>query len=253
MENNLVGILATAWDDGSPHLETVVRGFIAQGEYGWNPTGRTVDEFKCAHAQREFGFTNGELGFLDKLENVAFFFDNALAEAGRRNPSWEVTEYKLIDIPDKNIPGTWSEKYAAKIDSARIINKLYEDIIQELNIAKKNAKDNRYTLYVYEQNNELFNYPVKLLLALCEYDQARDEISKKCAEKKVRDVCDSFFTMRKRLEEVYSKTRFMEQPQGYISDLNHHNHLSALSLNSDWLFFYELPFTKNVIEWIDNN
>ena len=32
-QNQLEGILATAWDDGSPHSETVWRGYIAQGEY----------------------------------------------------------------------------------------------------------------------------------------------------------------------------------------------------------------------------
>ena len=60
VENHLAGILATAWDDGSPHLETVWRGYIAQGEFGWNPTGRTIDEFMEAHGQREFGFKAGE-------------------------------------------------------------------------------------------------------------------------------------------------------------------------------------------------
>ena len=49
-QNQLEGILATAWDDGSPHSETVWRGYIAQGEYGWNPTARTVEAFKAAHA-----------------------------------------------------------------------------------------------------------------------------------------------------------------------------------------------------------
>lgn len=29
-QNQLEGILATAWDDGSPHSETVWRGYIAQ-------------------------------------------------------------------------------------------------------------------------------------------------------------------------------------------------------------------------------
>ena len=28
-----------------------MRGFIAQGEFGWNPYGRSVEEFKSAHAQ----------------------------------------------------------------------------------------------------------------------------------------------------------------------------------------------------------
>ena len=66
-QNQLEGILATAWDDGSPHSETVWRGYIAQGEYGWNPTARTVEAVKAAHAQREFGFhpNDNHMAFLD--------------------------------------------------------------------------------------------------------------------------------------------------------------------------------------------
>ena len=62
-------------DDGSPHSETVWRGYIAQGEYGWNPTARTVEAFKAAHAQREFGFhpNDNHMAFLDELEQEAFF------------------------------------------------------------------------------------------------------------------------------------------------------------------------------------
>ena len=68
VENDLQGILATAWDDGSPYLETVFRGYIAQGEFGWNPDGRTVEEFAEAHGQREFGLEAGK-GKTDSYRN----------------------------------------------------------------------------------------------------------------------------------------------------------------------------------------
>ena len=72
--------MATAWDDGSPHLETVWRGFIAQGEFGWNPSARDIEAFKKAHAQREYGFRpeDNRMAFLDELEKAVFFFDGAL-------------------------------------------------------------------------------------------------------------------------------------------------------------------------------
>ena len=68
-DNQLEGILATAWDDGSPHLETVWRGFIAQGEFGWNPSARDIEAFKKAHAQREYGIRPEAtlMAFLDEL------------------------------------------------------------------------------------------------------------------------------------------------------------------------------------------
>lgn len=87
-ENQLSGIFATAWDDGSPHLETVMRGFIAQGEFGWHPAGRTVSEYIEAHARREFGLSLSQMDFLEELEESAFFFDGALVISGSRNPAW---------------------------------------------------------------------------------------------------------------------------------------------------------------------
>ena len=36
--------------------------------------------------------------------------------------------------------------------------------------AKQHALRNRYTLEVYEQTNHLFNFPVRLILALHNYD-----------------------------------------------------------------------------------
>ena len=61
-KNQLCGILATAWDDGSPHMETVMRGFIAQAEYGWNTQGRDIEEFITAHGQSEFAGSLERLG-----------------------------------------------------------------------------------------------------------------------------------------------------------------------------------------------
>lgn len=254
VENHLAGILATAWDDGSPHLETVWRGYISQGEFGWNPTGRTIDEFMEAHGQREFGFKAGEnrMDFLKELEEAFFFFDGALVESGRRNPAWGTTTFTLIDLPDQEKPGEWAEKYKEKIIQAEKESLRFEKIRKQLTDARKMARRNRYTLEVYEQNNYLQNYPVRLILALRDYDLATHEQQREEAQMKLAEVCSSFSSMRTRLEEVYSKTRFMEQPAGYIEDMNHHNHLSAKSQNSDWLFLYELPMVEKVQKWLNS-
>lgn len=250
VENNLVGILATAWDDGSPHWETIIRGLIAQGEYGWNPKGRDVESFKSAHAQREFGFTNNEESFLNNLEDFAFFFDGALIVSGRRNPSWQVRDYKLMNLPNDKSLGEWSKTYADKIKEAKHMDSIYHEICKGIDIAKKHALRNRYTLDVYEQTNELFHYPVKLLLALEAYDNATGEENKNIATQNLKKVCADFTDMRTKLEDVYSKVRFMNASDGYIADNNHHNHLSALSLNSDWLYLYELPMINKIMRWL---
>lgn len=251
-ENHLEGILATAWDDGSPHLETVWRGFIAQGEFGWNPTARSVEEFKQVHAQREYGFRpeDHRMQFLDELEEAFFFFDGALVESGRRNPAWGTGTYTLIGLPDKQSPGTWSETYKEKIEKAKHEEQRYEAICIQLQTAQAEALRNRYTLQVYAQNNQLQHYPTRLLLALYAYDNATDEEARNTALTAIEKVCDDFQTMRSELETVYSQTRFMQQPEGFIADMNHHNHLASKTASSDWLFYYEIPMVKKVKAWL---
>lgn len=253
-DNDLEGILATAWDDGSPHLETVWRGFISQGEFAWNPSARNINQFKEAHAQREFAFRPKEnrMQFLDELEEALFFFDGALVTEGRRNPAWQVRDFKLIELPNKNNLGEWSNTYKEKIDKAHQEEKRYEKIVEGINIAKQHALRNRYTLQIYEQTNHMQNYPTKLILALHEYDTASDDALKEKALKKVYEVCYYFENMRTNLEEVYSKTRFMQNPDGYIADFNHHHHLSAKTNNSDWMYLYEIPMIKKTLHWIEN-
>lgn len=252
LDNNLVGILATAWDDGSPHLETVWRGYIAQGEFGWNPYGRSVDEFIDVHGLREFGFETGKgkMNFLKELEEAFFFFDDALVKSGRRNPAWGATNFTLIDLPDKDNLGKWYEKYKDKIIQAEKEAVRFERIKEKLGDLKKEALRNRYTLDIYEQNNYLQNYPVRLLLALRDYDVAKNQEQRKKALANLEEVCHYFYTMRDNLECVYSRTRFMDQPDGYIEDMNHHNHLSAKTHNSDWIYLYELPMVEKVTRWI---
>lgn len=250
-QNHLEGILATAWDDGSPHLETVWRGYIAQGEFGWNPEARDVEAFKQVHAQREYGFRpeDKRMQFLDELEKAFFFFDGALVTSGRRNPAWGATAFTLMELPDKANPGAWSEKYKDKIAQARIEAKRYELIADDVRVAEQNALRNRYTLAVYEQLNHLQNYPTRLILALNEYDLAKDEASRQEAHAKVAEVCDYFAVMRANLESVYSVTRFMQQPEGFIEDMNHHNHLASKTSNSDWMYLYEIPMVNAVKKW----
>lgn len=251
-ENRLEGILATAWDDGSPHTETVWRGFVAQGEYGWNPEGRSISEFKSAHGQREFGFLPADslMNFLDDLEKAAFFFDGALVTTGRRNPAWGTGNFTLLDLPKKDKPGEWNKKYGVKVEKSRQALANYEKIGRGIEKAKLEALRNRYTLEVYEQTNHLLAFPARLIMALSAYDQENDPSKKEEALKEVYRVCQYFKDMRRSLEEVYSQTRFMKNPDGYIQDLNHHNHLSSKSDNSDWLFWYELPMVNKTLRWI---
>lgn len=251
-KNNLQGILATSWDDGSPHQETVWRGYIAHGEFSWNPTGRTVSEYLLAHSQREFGVEaqKNYTSFISELEEAFFFFDDALVQSGRRNPAWGTSSYKLIELPNKSKSGEWSEIYAEKIRHAHREELRYGEICQGIDRLKRRAKRNRYTLDIYTQLNELQHFPVRLILALDNYDQAKDIESRRQAMSKIAGICEDFRLMRTSLEFVYSKVRFLEHPEGYVPELNHHNHLSIKSLNFDWMYYYEIPMIRSIENWM---
>ena len=188
--------------------------------------------------------------FLDELEQAIFFFDNALITSGRRNPAWGVSDFTLIDLPEKENPGAWCETYKEKVMQAKQEDIRYEKIKKGIRMAEANALRNRYTVQVYEATNELQHYPTRLLLALQAYDEAQGEANRQEALRNIADVCEDFETMRTHFLSVYSQTRFMEQPEGYIADLNHHNHLASKTNNSDWWFYYEIPMIKKVRSWL---
>lgn len=247
VENNLKeGILATCWDDGSPHWETVKRGFAALGEFSWNPTGRKIKDFKKGFEQNYFGLYNSETEFIEDLEEAAYFFDKALISEGRRNPAWQVKNHKLIDLPDKKNPGKWSQKYRTRLDSAMQQIEKCKDLERQIKNASDNSRQNRYTFEIYDANNKLFQFPAELLKALEKYDKTEDVSEKKQAETEVLELCENFNSIKKDLIKTYGKTRFMEQPNGYISDMNHHMHLASLTLDSEWMFLYENDFINEI-------
>ncbi|MCC8113697.1 MAG: beta-N-acetylhexosaminidase [Bacteroidales bacterium] len=251
VEYGLEGIFATAWDDGSPHTETFTRGYAALGEWSWNPSVRSEEDFKKAHAQREYGLGPSETDFIEDLEASAKFFDTALIVEGRRNPAWQVVDFKLMDLPDPKQPGEWCKKYAAKLDSVRMEEVRYPLTQSKIKHAQENALRNRYTLEIYEQNNQLFHYPVTLLAALEKYDLSTDRAQRHEAIKDIQNVIAQFKDMRQNLESVYSRTRFMENPAGYIADMNHHHHLAALTPDSSWMYLYELAMINALNQWFE--
>jgi len=95
-EKKIDGMLCTAWDDSSPHMETYWRGLIASGEYSWNPEGRKLEEFEKVFLQREFGPACVEATelYADLFQAVSFW-NGALCEKGNH-----VRMEKLLDLPD---------------------------------------------------------------------------------------------------------------------------------------------------------
>lgn len=253
-KNNLTGILATTWDDGSPHAEAVWREFIALGEYSWNPTGKDRKSFSLAHGQREFGFCPADslTEFINDLKALADFFDEALVTSGRRNPAWGVTPFTLLDMPDPNNPGKWSLNNGKRVEDATTAIKRYEKIDSILNLGEKVALRNRYTLQVYRQTAHLFAFSAKVIIALHKYDLASTSVQKELALSEISNLCNYFNVMRSQFENVYSEIRFLSVANGYIEEVDSNKHLSARTNNSDWMFYFEIPMVKQLKKWISN-
>ena len=153
-EKNIQGMLCTAWDDKSPHMENYWRGFIAAAEYSWSPNGRTLEEYDNAWLQREFGISvpdyqifnkqlrRGSVLFYEALFRHGSLMDeeNALQSLpqvehwlppveGREKIQFDYTS-KLIELPDLNSPGSWSRKYKDLLDRA-LIEKIIIRIIRK--------------------------------------------------------------------------------------------------------------------------
>ena len=105
---------------------------------------------------------------------------------------------------------------------------------------------NRYPFEIYAANNRLFAFPASLLKALESYDNAADEASRLKAKERIKELCDGFAATKRQLIAAYGKTRFMQLPNGYIADLNHHRHLAALKPDADWIFLYEDDFIRKL-------
>ena len=113
----------------------------------------------------------------------------------------------MIEVPDENRKGKWSEKYQVKIDGAKEAIKRYDLIKERIEKVKQNMRRNHYSLRVMEQINELQIYSARLLLLLGEFDKATAESDKQLARETLKKYVNHFPEVRKRFEDVYSEAR----------------------------------------------
>lgn len=237
-EAELEGILCTAWDDASPLFDTFKKGFIAHAQYGWNHTeDMSTCELSRRYRIREFG--NGTAGLPDfrlPLESLMPLWQEGLVDEGVRGPMWETKgRYRIISMPT-DIPGEWSAKYSERLDMARTNVCLSSLLGNLLEVYRSRASRNDYSLEAFSCINELAGYTASLLLAIEKYDISRTDESRSMLEKEMK----RFDEIRARMEEVYSRTRSLPQPDGYILPMRHMSKLSLMTADTDWMYIYEL-------------
>jgi hypothetical protein len=260
-EKETGGMLCTAWDDKSPHMENYWRGFIAAAEYSWTPDGRTLEQFDNAWLWREFGLSLPDfLSLHNNLREGSEFWyralykkggmldeDNALQSlvrlehwlpvlAGQENVVFDYTT-KLIDLPDENSPGSWTEKYKDRIEAAEKLMNEYPEVSKRLNELYNSSKRNRY---YWELASAMYEFQMTapvIIIAMKDADRSdanREELKKARA---------NFYEKWEHLKSVYSKTRFIAYPPNYVPD--RYFHLASQREDLTWMIqAQELLFRK---------
>ena len=252
INRNYNGLLLTLWDDDSPHFELYKRGVSAFAEYSWGGPKRTKEEFKAVYRHRKFGseFKGEQYAFIDALDEPVALWTNLFVEAGnhrnalihKENP----IEEQLIDLPDFNKKGDWTKKYSARLEQLEAQKNQLEQAKKTLfKIQNQDAKS-EYNLAVYNEVIQLVKYNFELMSQLKAFDTATTPEAEKKALDAIMTTDQTFSSVRAQMETVYSQTRVLNKPEGYLLDQDHHNHPANQTVNFDWQFIGEILMLQKI-------
>lgn len=249
-EKKMSGILCTAWDDCSPHLETVWRGLYDFALFSWNYEDIPVEKAHAMYRHRFYSPAASDVAFefQDQLEEALSFWESALIDKGHRNNY--PAKPDLISLPDADKPGVWREQYKDKLAKAKKEIARYDTIKARLTKTNMLAQRNQFAVLLLNQINELQIYSSKLLVLLENYDKATTKADKEKMRQQLLTYVSNFQSRRQSFEAVFSQTRMLNNPEGYVLDQNHHNHLANGSNTSDWMFVYELAMNDKINKWL---
>lgn len=248
-EKKMDGILCTVWDDCSPHHETVWRGLYNFALFSWNYEDIKSEEVNARYRHRFYGpaLADATFEFQNNLEQALVFWEKALLDKGHRHNYPQKID--LIELPDPQKPGAWTNQYEHKIKQAHAEIERYKATRAILASAEKVAVRNQYNLTLFNQINELQIYPANLLLLMADYDIAKNARQKKAVSQRLRQQVNDFTAIRQQYEKVFSKTRFLANPVGYQLDQNGHHHLANGTNSSDWMCVFELEMNRKLNSW----
>ncbi|MEN2281611.1 family 20 glycosylhydrolase [Algoriphagus sp. SE2] len=250
---NTDGLLLTLWDDDSPLFELYQRGIATFAEYTWSGQQRSEDKIHTAFRQRMFGpeLASGEYAFVESLEGPVAFWKNALLDGRDRNRLRNLADpinQALIELPNFDSAGTWTEKYQDRISKAEENLILVEEILSKIEDSKKLALRNTYNLEAYEQVAKVVQFTNQALITLAKLDHPSGE-ERNIAKAELAGMEAKWNSIESGLEEVYGRTRILNKPDDYILDQDHHVHLANQGKKfSDWQFYVEDLFLEKIKE-----
>lgn len=229
-ERGIDGMLCTAWDDSSPHMETYWRGLIASAEFSWSPSGRSLADYEIAYLHREFG--------------------PECTDVTKRQTLIAKSLKGLKDIPDLTLPGKWSQTHKDRLALAKEEVQHYGKLAEQLAELSKKARRNRYCLEVLSAINDFQVTGAHLVLALKKCDVA-DKLQQKAGMESVRAALEEFAQVWANLQAVYAKTRFIAYPENYVSD--RYFHIASQREDLSWMIQTEEKYHKLVLDWLEAN
>ena len=270
-EKNISGMLCTAWDDKSPHMENYWRGFIASAEYSWSPNGRTLYEYDNAWLQREFGIAMPDyLTFFDLLRKGSLLWyeayykngsrldDESALQSLRRLEHWlqalegqekiyfDYTS-KLIELPDPNNPGSWSQKYKDRLNRSIIEMNNYKALSERLTELYNLSKRNRYYWTLSSALYNLQSTAPSILLALKESDNV-DKLQHNTGIENVKKAINEFHQIWNDVQSVYGETRSVTYPANYLPD--RYFHLASQREDLTWMIQAEELYIEMIEKWL---
>lgn len=271
-EKEIEGMFCTAWDDKSPHFETYWRGLIASAEYSWSPEIRSLEDFDEVYLRREYGLSESEYyTFYSKLTEAASFWSRAFNRTGQRFNAenalfvlpglahWipeaekvkqqgktDFTEH-LIELPDVNVPGRWSETYKERLSEAQTILDSYEKTSDMIERYEKTSIRNRYHWKVFRALNDFQITAPKLLLALKKFD-TEDFPDGQRDYSKIQNELVEFNRAWENLKNVYAETRFIKYPDHYVPD--RYFHFASQREDLTWMIQVEELLHPIIREWM---
>ena len=271
-EKEIDGMLCTAWDDKSPHMETYWRGLISSAEYSWSPSNRTLAEYDIAYLQREYGISMRDYpSFYAGLREAAVFWEKAFNREGSRTdmnnalfnlpglahwmpPKDESEPLKtdftdlLIELPDLTDPGSWSNKYEKRLNEAELIVENYLHTSGTIKLLKNQSKRNRYHWDIISAINDFQITAPRLLLALFKCDTDDSEKFEN-GIKEVNNALAEFNKAWRNLLTVYAETRFISYPENYIPD--RYFHFASQREDLTWMIQVEELFHEMIQQWME--
>jgi hypothetical protein len=233
-ERGITGMLCTAWDDASPHMETYWRGFIASAEFSWAAGKRTLPEYEVAYLQRAFGPE-----CIGAVELYKQLFQTA-------DTYWRLnSEYP--GLPDPKNPGTWSGKRKDWLTEAGQAVGTYKQTSSQLADLSKKACRNRYHLELLTAINNFQITPANLILALEQCD-TNDQAQRKAGFKAVQAAMDEFEITWKELQKVYARRRFIAYPENYVED--RYFHYASTREDMSFMILGQEEYYPKVRQWL---